>query len=117
MLGKLRKRYQIPETGYDTESRPLVAFLNEGMWIVQCPDCRGAEAAFDECWFFCCSCKNAVTGHKYRRFVFPPHRKQIEELLDLRPLPNRNWLPGETLDDIKRDNEEHVSELLNVGGD
>jgi hypothetical protein len=60
-------------------------------------------------------------GHKYRRLVFPKQRQEIEELLAVRPLANRNWnCPrdkirlgrDETLDELQRENEEHAAELL-----
>ena len=114
---KLRERFQIPETGYDEDIEPVEALLNHGAWLVICPECPGGgEYAFEEGWFFCCSCLNNSIGHRYRRFVFPPDREEIEKILALRPLDNRNWRPGESLEDLCRENEEHESELLQ-GGD
>lgn len=101
----------IPEQGYDEESKPLKAYVNHGRWLVKC-ECGGAEKVWEEGWMLCQSCLNAAHGHKYRKTVFPSNRKKIESLLVLRPLPNRNWQPGETLAMLVRENEEHKEELL-----
>ena len=117
MLAQLRAKFGIPETGYDNKTKPVVAILNHGNWLVVCPECYGAEYAFEEGWFFCCSCKNSKVGHKYRRFIFPVQRKAIEELMVVRPLDNRNWQLGETVAKLKKENLDHVNELLTKGGD
>ena len=101
----------IPEQGYDEESQPFKAYVNHGRWLVKC-ECGGCEKVWEEGWVMCQSCLNAAQGHKYRRTVFPTTRKKIEEILIVRPLPNRNWSPGETLADLRRENEEHKEELL-----
>lgn len=114
-LGRFRVKFHYPETGYDENLEPVHAFVNHGNWLVRCPYCNGAEYAFEEGWFFCCSCKNSYIGHKYQRLVFPEERAEIEALLAYRPLLNRNWNPGETLEDLQRENEEHAGELLERG--
>ena len=116
-LKALRDKFQIPEAGHDKEIEPVEAVLNHGAWLVLCPICGGAEYAFEEGWFFCCSCKNSYIGHRYRRFVFPPDRTAIEKLMIVRPLDNRNWTPGETLAVLRWENRQHKKELLNQGGD
>jgi len=113
-LARLRERFRYPETGFDGLSFPVKAFVNKGNWLVICPQCGGAEYAWEEGWFFCCSCKNSYMGHKYRRLVFPEDRARIEELLIVRPLANRNWTLKETVEDLERENEEHAAELLPV---
>lgn len=110
-LGRFRQKFRYPETGVDGTGEPLPAFVNQGNWLVRC-ECGGAEYAFEEGLFFCCSCKNSTHGHKYRRSVFPKERAKIEALLAVRPLLNRNWEPGETVEDLERENEEHAGELL-----
>lgn len=123
LLHKLRRRFNIPETGFDEELEPVPAFVNRGAWLVMCPKCNGAEYAWEQGYFFCCSCLNSYMGHKYRRLVFPNHWKEIEALLAVRPLENRHWNNphfkikmgrDETLGDLKRENEEHAVELLVV---
>jgi hypothetical protein len=101
----------IAEQGYDRESPPLEAYVNHGRWLVRC-ECGGCEYAWEERWFFCQSCLNSEHGHKYRRTVFPKNRRQIESLLLLRPLHNRNWYSGETIKQLAKENKEHKEELL-----
>lgn len=111
-LGRLFVRFHIREGGFDEKTEPVPAFVNKGNWLVVCPVCGGAEYAWEEGWFFCCSCKNSYLGHKYRKLVFPADRARIEELLADRPLANRNWTPRETVEDLERENKEHAAELL-----
>lgn len=113
-LARLRMKFHIEEAGFDELSFPVKAFVNKGNWLVVCPKCAGAEYAWEERWFFCCSCKNSYMGHQYRRLVFPKDRARIEELLVVRPLDNRNWTPNETVKDLERENKEHAAELLTV---
>ncbi len=103
----------IPEQGYDITSPPLQAYVNHGRWVVKC-ECGGAEKAWEEGWFMCQSCFNSRHKHQYRRSVFPKSREAIEKLLALRPLINRNWRPGESLAQLKAENQEHRAELLEV---
>jgi len=111
-LGKLRRRFGIPTRPVDEQTFPVKAFVNKGNWLVLCPKCGGAEYAWEEGVFFCCSCKNSYMGHKLRRLEFPKDRARIEELLLVRPLDNRNWTPRETVEDLERENNEHAAELL-----
>ena len=97
--------------GCDITSLPLQAYVNHGRWIVKC-ECGGAEKAWEEGWFMCQSCYNAKHKHQYRKVIFPEFRKDIEELLSKRPLPNRNWIVNETIGDLMKENEEHNEELL-----
>ncbi len=102
--GLARAGVSIERDGIDTPM--LEAFVIHGQWLVRCP-CGGAEKAWEEGYFICLSCLNAFCNHVLARSSFPVDREQIERLLDMRPLPNRNWLLGETLDDLKRENAEH----------
>ena len=111
-LQRFRQRFSFPEAGYDEKAKPILAFVNHGAWLVLCPQCGGGEYAWEEGWFFCCSCKNSYLGHRYRRLVFPKKRKRIEELLLIRPLDNRNWKSPETVADLERENTEHAEALL-----
>lgn len=102
----------IEPQGYAPD-KPLEAYINHGKWLVKC-ECGGCEKVWEEGWVMCQSCFNALSGHKFRPTVFPKKRKDIEALLSLRRLPNRNWLPGETLLFLKAENEAHKAELLEV---
>lgn len=97
-----------PETDL-APGAPLHARLYRNQWIVDCPDCRNAEFAFiDEPRFMCSECFNGAVGYLWRVLAFPANRPQIEAILRARPIPhNRNWLPGETVAQLKRENRGH----------
>lgn len=113
-VDRYRLRFKIPATGYD-DGEPLPAHINHGNWLVRCP-CGGYEYVWEEGWVFCFSCANNYIGHKFRKTTFPSIRAEIEGIMKVRPLHNRNWNLGETLDDLRKENEEHASELLVGGG-
>ena len=106
-LAKYGLKYQPVLVG----DKPLVAFVNHGEWLVKC-ECGGAEKMWEEEMFLCQSCWNGKHGHRVRQATFPKNRKQIETLLDIRPLDNRNWNSNETLADLRRENKEHKVELI-----
>ena len=112
-----QERFQIKPAGIDREEHsPVKAFVNHGAWLVQCPDsqCGGAEYAWEEGFYYCFSCHNGYMKHRIRRLSFPVERKDIEALLEQRPLLNRNWSPGETIEDLRIENIEHCKELLPI---
>jgi hypothetical protein len=105
---------------------PIWARVYQGQWIADC-ECAGASFVDpDFPVFFCFSCGNRANDGRVRPVLFPPDRAQIEAALlerpvdDLRGLTDaeravlaqplihvmgkgglaRNWLPGETLDDL-----------------
>jgi hypothetical protein len=88
---------------------PLDPFERVSRWIATCPDCPGGTAYV---WtggphlMWCLACCNSEIGHKWRRVVLPPNRKEIERLLDARPLSSlRAWVPGETVEQLRAENE------------
>ena len=93
--------------------KPLRAYVNHGRWVVKC-ECGGAEKAWEEGLFMCQSCFNSKHQHRLRLAMFPKNRAEIEKLLLVRPLENRNWSPSETLAFLKAENSAHKSELLGV---
>lgn len=97
--------------GLFEDEPPLQAYVNHGRWVVKC-ECRGAEKAWEEGLFMCLSCLNSGHKHKYRKVIFPKERAAIEAILIKRPLINRNWLPGETLAQLGKENKDHKGELL-----
>lgn len=108
ILPQLAKYGVQPET---STTGILEAEINHGRWIVKC-ECNGAEKAWEEGLFMCLSCLNGAHKHQYRKVVFPEQRVDIESVLLCRPIPNRNWHPGEIVDQLKAENEEHKEELL-----
>lgn len=95
----------LPRSEYATES--VVADVRQGRWLVLCPNptCDGIELANEHEGFFCCECRNALVGHRPMRIVFPTERSTIEEILLERELPViRDWLPGETVEQLRAEN-------------
>jgi len=91
------------------------ACVSGSCWIVECPDCGGAEFVnFDDLRFFCCACRNAKTRHKPRAVIAPDDelRRMIEETLLKRSDPRtRNWTSDETIDDLEAENLEQEEAL------
>jgi len=109
VVAPLLASYAILNPG--TADGELMAEVNHGRWIAKC-ECGGAEKVWEEGIFMCQSCWNGNHKHRYRNVVFPKARKQIEDLLSKRPVPNRNWYRDETVAQLRRENEAHKEELL-----
>lgn len=94
------------DPGTVAEVAPLVARVYQDAWIVDCPDCGGAEFYWrDSPRMFCLSCGNAAVGGKWRPATLPDEAAQIERVLDKRPLrASRNWTPWETVAELEAEN-------------
>jgi hypothetical protein len=97
-LAKFRKpkQWRLSET--------VPAFISANRWIVLCPHCRGGISCLPDwdaaCCFECGAVLDAIS--------FPENYADIEATLLERPgLYNRNYMIGETLRDLVRDNLEH----------
>lgn len=87
------------------EPAPLVARVDYGRWIGDCHNCR-AGVALHPRWTIglCFGC-----GARYASVIFPENITEIEAALLARPRQeNRNWVPGESVDDLLRDNVENL---------
>jgi hypothetical protein len=93
------------------------AEVNHGRWLVRCPFCSGAEEADPgEPIFYCLSCGNNAVGAETAPLpghimlvMFPDNRTEIEAALLARPdIGTRNWAPGESLQDLAKENGEHL---------
>jgi hypothetical protein len=97
----------------------LQAYVNRGMWIAECP-CRNAIALEP-----CGNAKIDGVDWPQRRdgwrcnvcgvfhaIAMPPQRGEIEALLDLRPVQQRNWYWHETVADLRIENALHHEELV-----
>ena len=104
-------------------------FLSGGLWVAKCPrtGCMNAEkmglcldgttGGLDGSRFYCreshggCGLTCAAD--------WPPNVHDIEQVVLCRPVPStRNWLPGEDLHDLLRENLNHglvPAEALNDG--
>ncbi len=104
-----RAGHQVPAMTVISDAPALKARIYSNQWIVDCPDCKNAEFAFTgEHLFMCSECFNGAVGGGYRRVEFPKNLAAIEMVLKARPVPKtRNWDPGETVTDLKRENREH----------
>jgi hypothetical protein len=81
------------------------AYVNHGRWVVNCPSCPSAALA--GVTFACSECGFGPAGVQW-----PEEAALIEAALRPRPLVNRNWVPGESVTDLVRENEVHREELL-----
>lgn len=108
-----RKFMQAPAQDGVTDGE-IVAYVNHGRWIAECPDCAGAQLVSElERRFWCLNCGNAAVNFAWRHVRMPQKRTAIEAELVIRPAARseraitRNWLPGETVEDLQRENVEH----------
>jgi len=85
------------------------AEVNHGRWTIRCPWCVTCHnASAEDHRFFCTHCSNGAGGGQWVSVIWPEERDEIETLLGNRPLPEqRNWVPTETVEDLRRENIEH----------
>lgn len=92
-------------------SGEVIAEINGGRWIVNCPFCQGAELVWDDKQLFMCeSCWNKDNGYQFMKVILPnsKHRQAIEAILERRPDPRtRNWCKGETVKMLEEENKKH----------
>ena len=112
----LRRHGRPPAPTYDSTKGKVKAYINHGRWVVECPSdiCKGAMVVTSaEPYFLCPSCGNSENNGYWYGVQFPGPRTRIEAVLMKRPAANpweafaRNWSPGETLTDLRRENREH----------
>jgi hypothetical protein len=104
-----RGGFVVPPLTERADAPPIHARINHGNLIADCPDCGGAEFVWQEgpYLFLCASCLNGAVGGKWRRVALTQDYAAIVAALAVRPLPqNRNWEPGETATDLRRENAE-----------
>jgi hypothetical protein len=93
----------------------LPARMYHGQWVVNCPRCPNVEkrglcddgtvGGVDDRTFVC---RESHGGCGFRADVlWPATIAEIEALVAARPRPFRNWSPGETLQDLLRENIEN----------
>ena len=89
------------------KGKALNARIEYARYLVDCPNCNSAEFAFEDNLFFCSLCKNSNIQGKVRKVKMPKDRKQIEDILSVRPIQNRHWT-NETLQALAKENELHL---------
>lgn len=77
------------------------ARVNHGRWVADCPACPSAQLAGET--FVCADC-----GSGPFTVVWPRSAGKIEDALEVRPVANRNWNPGESLARLRAENREHM---------
>lgn len=93
---------------------PTVATVNHGRWVADCPTCLAAQVVDPaDPRFWCPLCQPAG----WRPITFPDDVHAIADLLLQRPAPQtRNWIPGESLDQLAAENEHGGPVALDAGG-
>lgn len=81
----------------------LIAYINHGRWVVDCPACTMGVLTHPEWSLACC----AECGAVYQSVAFPQNWREIEGLLLNRPRPYQNWMPKESAFDLRLENLEH----------
>lgn len=91
--------------------------INHGRWIVDCPDCNGAQlACLADHRFMCNECANVAVDHLWRPVVWPAEHRGITEAIDSRADRKlQNYEPGETLAELLEQNAVLADETV-VGG-
>lgn len=93
---------------------PIVAYVNEGRWVADCPLCNGAEwVDLRDPRFFCQSCFNADAGGGFLPVEVPDpeERAEIDTALSRRPAGNQHWTRRETAADLRAENRAHGLEM------
>lgn len=92
-------------TAPDSEAVDVVG--NHGRWIVQCPDCNGAQLACStDRRFMCSECGNVAIDGLWRPVVWPADHQELGELISVRADRTRqNYEPGETVAQIREQND------------
>jgi hypothetical protein len=86
----------------------VMAYVNQSAWAAACPFCPNHQVVEPGQPFFCVNCMMQGNGFLAMAVSFPPNRAEIEAILLKRRSPNtRNWLLGETADDLRRENWTH----------
>lgn len=125
----IEKKRGIKITMKDTLAKsPVFARIYRGHWIADCDVCNGAMFVDpSEPVFFCLECFNRKENGKLRPVIFPEDRQNIEAAVLERPINDyagvtdseramrafiqagdkiatRDWIPGETAEDIRKQN-------------
>lgn len=90
-------------------SEAVEVYVNEGRWVVGCPDCAGAQLACrTDPRFMCVECANVTVDGMWRPVVWPKNPDAVDaELAQRRMTKTRNWLPGETVAQLRTERLAH----------
>jgi hypothetical protein len=83
----------------------LAVRVNHGRWVIDCPDCGGAQLACrTDPRFFCTDCGNAAVGGAWRPVRWPADAAGVEAALGARPLGLQNWTEDEPVGLLRAEN-------------
>ena len=86
------------------------AEANHGEWLVLClnPECNSAlTVSKAEPFFLCAECGSPENEGRWYGVVWPDRLAEVEEVLDVRPTVNRNWVYPEPLAALLAENIVH----------
>lgn len=98
---------EFPHGKPGTKEQSVDAWIKQGHWVVDCPDCPNNMYVSKTGLFLCSACGNFATEGHSRPVRFPANRKQIEAVLHARPAVFRNWRAGESVGDLAAENLAH----------
>lgn len=107
-----RRFWQRPDVPFflpaEVSDVEILARVEHGRWLVDCPFCASAQfACRDDPRFFCVACLNEQAGALWIRVLWPPDPQAIEDVLRSRLTVNANWHPSESVADLVAENVEH----------
>ncbi len=101
------QRWNIPVDWSDPQGE-VHAEIVRSSWRVSCPFCSGAMVIEPNELYYCPDCVMQANEFRPMTVIWPKNRRAIESVLLKRPDPmRRNWLPHETIKDLRRENKEH----------
>jgi hypothetical protein len=103
------KNVALPATSDVAGSNQAVAgFIYQDHIVAGCPDCGDVSIVWlEDLLYMCPDCWNATAGGRFRQVKIPRNLTAIYAVLALRIFPrNRNWLPGETVKQLEKENAE-----------
>jgi len=80
--------------------RTLIAYVNGGRWVANCPHCNSGIAVHPD-WRYA-ACLDCL--HTYAAITVPGDRVAVEDALAVRPVNNQNCLPTETAAQLHDEN-------------
>lgn len=90
-----------PPTGVAVGPDAAVHVLvNQGRWVIECPDCPSAQvASHTDRRFFCVDCENRAVAGLWRPVLWPDDPATVEQLMaGFVEEKRRNWVPKEAFD-------------------
>ena len=101
------KNGNVHHQGVMIEAAHVPARVDHGRWLVQCPTCSSARLAHPDRGFWCAHCGNPTARGHDLVIDWPARILTIELILSFRPIENRWWFPGETIEELAAENAAH----------